>query len=256
MKTNNFMKIIGSVTLTILLTGYSFAQTTTPPTQPSVAAPHNVGVNSTHIYDVAYTVRGAVPNVYAWTIFTADAFYVKGPAATAGVDYTIAAGANDALQNIIWLAAGHYVIELQENNPAGFGSCAGALQSLNVLVGPTGTVEFLAATGTDQCPAAGGYSPALTYTGTITYPITVDVQYTINGATSTATISVADALVALDIPALVGFVNNTTTSDDLARSVTITGAKDSFGGDLTVGGTNTHTLSVWSLPATTPIYHD
>jgi hypothetical protein len=256
MKTNNLMKLTGSLFLSIVALGYSFAQTTTPPTQPSVATPHNVGVNSTHIYDVAYTVRGAVPNVYTWTIFTANSSYVKGAAAVAGVDYNIVAGGNNALQNIDWLLAGYYVVELQETNPVAFGSCAGTLQSLNVFVGPTGTVEFLAATGTDQCPAAGGYSPALSYTGTISYPITVDVQYTINGSTSTATISVASAIASLDIPALVGFVNNATTTDDLARSVEITGAKDSFGGDLTVGATSTHTLAVWSLPATTPIRHD
>ena len=242
--------------MTVFSVGYSFAQTTTPPTQPSAATPHNIGVNSTHIYDVAYTVRGAVPNVYAWTIYTADASYVKGAAAVAGTDYNITAGGNDALQNIEWLLAGYYVIELQENNPVAFGSCAGTLQSINIFVGPTGTVEFSLAAGTDQCPATGGYSAALSYTGTISYPITVDVEYTINGSTSTATISVADVAATLDIPALVGFINNTTTTDDLSRGVEITGAKDSFGGDLTVGATSTHTLSIWSIPATTTIRHD
>jgi hypothetical protein len=256
MKTNNLLKITGSLLLTVFSVGYSFAQTTTPPTQPSAAMPHNVGVNSTHIYDVAYTVRGAVPNVYTWTIFTANSSYVKGAAATAGIDYNITAGGNNALQNIDWLLAGYYVIELQENNPVAFGSCAGTLQSINVYVGPTGTVQFSSATGTNQCPASGGYSPVLSYTGTISYPITVDVEYTINGSTSTATISVATAIAALDIPALVGFLTNATTTDDLARSVRITGAKDSFGGDLTVGATTTHMLSVWSIPATTTIRHD
>lgn len=61
------------------------------------------------------------------------------------------------------------MIELQENNPVAFGSCPGALQSLTVFVGPTGTVEFLAATGTDQCPATGGYSVPLNYAGTFSY---------------------------------------------------------------------------------------
>ncbi|MFO7657108.1 MAG: hypothetical protein R6W78_08575 [Bacteroidales bacterium] len=256
MKTENLMKIAGSILLSVFMAGHSFAQTTTPPTQPSVVTPHSVGVNSTHIYDVAYTVRGAVPNVYTWTIYTADASYVKGAAAVAGTDYNITAGGNDALQNIDWLIAGYYVIELQETNPAAFGSCAGTLQALNILVGPTGTVQFFAATGTDQCPSSLGYSPALSYTGTVSYPITVDVQYSINGSTSTATISVADAAASLNIPALTGFLANATTSDDLARSVTITGAKDSFGGDLTVGATSAHTFAVWSLPATTPIRHD
>ena len=256
MKTNNLMKITGSLLLTVFSVGYSFAQTTTPRTQPSAAAPHNVGVSSTHIYDVAYTVRVADPNLYTWTIYTADASYVKGAAAVAATDYNITAGGNDALQNIDWLLAGYYVIELQETNPVAFGSCAGTLQSINIFVGPTGTVEFLLAAGTNQCPAAGGYSPALSYTGTISYPITVDVEYTINGATSTATISVADVAATLDIPAAVGFINNTTTADDLARSVEITGAKDSFGGDLTVSATSIHTLSIWSLPATTTIRHD
>src|SRR4030042_705317 len=228
MKTNNLIKITGSLLLTVFSVGYSFAQTPPPPTQPSAATPHNVGVNSTHIYDVAYTVRGVVPNEYAWTIYTADASYVKGAAAVAGVDYNITAGGNDALQNIDWLLAGYYVIEMQENNPVAFGSCAGPLQSLNVFVGPTGTVEFLAATGTDQCPAAGGYSLTLSYTGTISYPITVDVEYTINGSTSTATITVANAGATLDIPAPVGFLNNPTHADDLARSVEITGAQDSY----------------------------
>jgi len=256
MKTNTLMKISGSILLTVFSVGYSFAQTTTPPTQPSAVTPHNVGVNSTHIYDVAYTVRGAVPNVYTWTIYTANASYVKGAAAVEGTDYNIVVGGNDALQNIDWLLAGYYVIELQENNPVAFGSCAGTLQTINIFVGPTGTVEFLLAAGTNQCPAAGGYSQALSYTGTISYPITVDVEYTINGATSTATISVADVAATLDIPAAVGFINNTTTADDLARSVEITGAKDSFGGDLTVSATSIHTLSIWSLPATTTIRHD
>ncbi len=256
MKTNNLMKITGSIILTVFSLGYSFAQITTPPTQPSVAAPHNVGVNSTHIYDVAYTIRVADPNLYTWTIYTADASYVKGAAAVEGTDYDITAGGNDALQNIEWLVAGYYVIEMQETNPVAFGSCAGTLQSLNIFVGPTGTVEFNLATGTDQCPAAGGYSLALDYTGTISYPINVDVQYTINGAITTATISVASAVATLDIPAGVGFLANATTTDDLARTVTITGAQDSYGGDLTVEATSAHMLSVWSIPATTPIYHD
>ena len=256
MKTNNLLKFTGSLLLTFFVVGYSFAQTTTPPTQPSPVSPHNVGVSSTHIYDVAYTVRGVVPNVYTWTVFTANSSYVKGAGAVTGVDYSITAGANAALQNINWLKAGYYVVELQETNPVAFGSCAGALQTMNVFVGPTGTVQFTNATGTDQCPVAGAYAPALSYTGTISYPITVDVEYSINGSTSTATISVADALAALDIPALVGFTNNTTTTDDLVRSVTITGATDSFGGELTVGTTSAHTLAVWSIPATTTIRHD
>jgi len=256
MKTRNLIKLAGSLLMTVFSVVYSFSQTTTPPTQPSVASPHNVGVNSTHIYDVAYTVRGAVPNLYTWTIFTADASYVKGAAAVAGVDYNITAGANDALQNINWLLNGYYVIELQETNPVAFGSCAGTLQSLNVNVAPTGSVAFLLASGTDQCPEAGGYSVALNYTGTVSYPITVDVQYTINGSTSTETITVASAVATLDIPAPVGFLANATTSDDLARSVEITAAKDSYGGDLTVGATSTHSLSIWSVPATTPIRHD
>ncbi len=256
MKTENLMKIAGSILLTVFLVGHSFAQTTTPPTQPSAAAPHSVGVNSTHKYDVAYTIRTADPNLYTWTIYTANSSYVKGAAAVEGTDYDITAGVNNALQNIVWKLAGYYVIELQETNPAAFGSCAGALQSLNVFVGATGSVEFLAATGTNQCPSSLGYSPVLSYTGTISYPITVDVQYLINGATSTETISVADAGATLDILAAIGFLANATTTDDLARSVLITGAKDSYGGDLTVGATSAHTLSVWSIPATTTIRHD
>jgi hypothetical protein len=256
MKKNNLIKFAGSLLLTVFSLGNLFAQTTTPPTQPSLVSPHNVGVNSTHIYDVAYTVRGAVPNVYVWTIYTADASYVVGAPAVSGTDYNITAGGNNALQNIQWLVAGYYVVQLQENNPAAFGSCAGALQSINISVGPTGTVQFLAATGTNQCPAAGAYSTALSYTGTISYPITVDVQYTINGVTSTATISVADASATLDIPAGVGFLANATAADDLARTITILSAQDSYSGNLTVGAADAHVLSVWSIPATTPIRHD
>jgi len=256
MKTSNLIKVTGCLLGFGLSVSNTIAQTTTPPTQLSVVAPHNVGVSSTHIYDVAYTVRGATPNQYSWTIYTADGTYTKGPAAVPGTDYTITAGGNAALQNIKWLKTGHYVIELQETNPVANGSCAGTLQSLNVNVGPTGTVQFLNATGTNQCPASGGYSLDLSYTGTVSYPITVDVQYTINGSTSTATISVANAAAKLDIPAGVNFLANATTTDDAARSVKITGAKDSFGGVLTIGATDTHTLTIWSIPATTPIHHD
>jgi hypothetical protein len=256
MKTNNVMRISGVLLMTILSVTYSFGQTTTPPAQPSTAAPHNVGTNSTHAYDVAYTVRGVTPNQYSWTIYTADGTYTKGPAAIPATDYTIAAGANASIQSIKWLKTGHYVIELQETNPVANGSCAGTLQSLNVNVGPTGTVEFLNAAGTNQCPATGGYSVDLSYTGTISYPISINVEYTINGATSTATISVASALAKLDIPGAVAFLNNTTTADDAARSIKITGVLDSFGGDLTISAKDTHTLTIWSLPATTPIHHD
>jgi len=105
-------------------------------------------------------------------------------------------------------------------------------------------------------PCNRGYSLSLSYTGTISYPITVSVQYTINGSTSTATISVASAVATLNIPAGVSFLNNTTTTDDAARSVKITGVKDSFGGDLTINTKDTHTLTIWSIPATTPIHHD
>jgi hypothetical protein len=254
MKTKMFKTISGCLIFSLMIVGNLYSQTTTPATQPSTAAPHDVGVNSTHVYDVDYTVRGAVPNQYTWTIYTANATYVKGALAVPATHYTIAAGANASIQDIEWLVAGHYVIELQEANPAANGSCAGILQSLNVNVGPTGTVEFQNATGTNQCAAAGGYSLALSYTGTISYPITVDVQYTINSVTSTATISVASALATLDIPAGVNFL--TSASDDVARSVLITGAKDSYGGDLTIAATATHTLTIWSIPATSPIHHD
>jgi hypothetical protein len=256
MKMKNRIKVFTTSLITVMSMACSFGQTTTAPTQTSTVAPHNVGVNSTHTYDVAYTVRGAVPNVYTWTIYTADATYVKGAAAVSGTHYTMTAGASAAIQNIIWLQQGNYVIELQEVNPAANGSCAGVLQSLNVHVAPTGSVEFTSPAGTDQCPATGAYSLALTKTGTISYPISVNVQYTINGSTSTATISVADAAATLDIPALIGFLNNTTTTDDLARTVTITGVTDSFGGVLTIGTNASHTFKVWSTPATTPIHHD
>lgn len=254
MKTRMLTTIIGCLVLSILSAVNLFSQTTTAATQASIVAPHNVGVNSTHTYDVDYTVRGAVPNQYTWTIYRANIAYVKGALAVPATDYTIAAGGNAAIQDIVWLVAGHYVIELQETNPVANGSCAGTLQSLNVNVGPTGTVEFQNATGTNQCAAAGGYSLTLSYTGTISYPITVDVQYTINGATTTATINVASAVATLDIPAGVNFLAS--TSDDAARSVQITGAKDSFGGDLTVDATDTHTLTIWSIPVTSPIHHD
>lgn len=255
MKTRILNSIIGCFILIILFGANLKAQTTTAPTQSSVVAPHNVGVSSTHIYDVAYTVRGIVPNIYTWAIFTASAGYVEGAAAVAGVDYNITAGANASIKNIKWLKAGNYVIELLETNPVANGSCAGVVQKLNILVGPTGTVEFLNSTGTNQCALAGAYSVDLSYTGTISYPITVSVQYTINGATSTANISVATAIAKLDIPLAVDFLNSTTT-DDVARSVKITGVKDSFGGDLAINPKDTHTLTIWTIPATTPIHHD
>jgi hypothetical protein len=254
MKTNMLKTAIGCIVICILHAGNLYSQTTTPATQPSTATPHNVGVNSTHIYDVDYTVRGAVPNLYTWTIYTANAVYTKGALAVPATNYTITAGASASIQNIKWLLQGYYVIELQETNPVANGSCAGTLQSLNIYVSPTGTVEFQSATVAAQCAAAGGYSLALTKTGTISYPITVDVQYTINGATSAASIVVANAGATLDIPAGVNFL--TSLSDDIARSVKITGVKDSFGGDLTIAATNTHTLTIWSLPATSPIHHD
>jgi hypothetical protein len=254
MKTKMLKTSIGCLFLSILTIGNLFSQTTTPATQSSTAAPHNVGVNSTHLYDVDFTVRGAVPNQYTWTIYTANAAYTKGPLAVPATDYTITAGGNAAIQSIKWLLQGYYVIELQEANPVANGSCAGTLQSLNVYVNPTGTVEFQNATGTAQCSATGGYSLTLNKTGTISYPITVDVLYTINGATSTATISVANAGATLNIPAGVNFLSS--ANDDAARSVKITGAKDSFGGNLTVAATDTHTLTIWSIPATSAIHHD
>ena len=256
MKTRNLTTIAATFLMLFLSLAYSFGQVTTPPTQPSVVAPHLVGVNSTHIYDVAYTVRsgGTVPNVYTWTINIANSSYtITGPA-VAGVNYTIAAGADQAIQNIKWLVAGYYVIQLQENNPAGYGSCPGPMQTLDVFVGPTGSVQFQSATGTNQCSAAGGYNLTLTYTGTISYPISVNVQYTINGATSTATIAVANAGATLDIPAGVNFLSSLT--DDISRSVQITGVTDSYGGDLTIGATATSTLTIWSIPATTTIHRD
>jgi hypothetical protein len=254
MKTRILTTALGCIIGCIFSASTLLSQTTTPATQPSVAAPHNVGVNSTHIYDVDYTVRGGTANQYSWTIYTANAAYTKGAAATPGTHYSIAVGATAAIQNIQWLQAGYYVIELQEANPVAYGSCPGVLQSLNVLVGPTGTVEFQDATGTNQCSATGGYSLTLSYTGTISYPIQVDVQYTINGVTSTATLTVASAVATLDIPAPKNFL--VSADDDNARSVQITGARDSYGGDLTVNATDTHTLTIWSLPATSPIHHD
>jgi hypothetical protein len=254
MKAKMLTKISGFLFLSILSFGNLLSQTTTPATQTSTVAPHNVGTNSTHVYDVDYTVRGAISNQYTWTIYTANVAYVKEALAVQATHYTITAGANAAIQSIAWLVAGHYVIELQEANPATKGSCAGTLQSLNVNVGPTGSVQFQNAAGTNQCAAAGGYSLTLSYTGTISYPINVDVQYTINTVTSNATIAVANALATLDIPLVVNFLASAV--DDAARSVKITGARDSFGGTLTIGATDTHTLTIWSLPATSPIHHD
>jgi hypothetical protein len=256
MKTKNLMTISATILMVFLSMVYSIGQTTTAPTQPSTANPDSVGVNSTHTYDVAYTTRnaGAAPNTYVWTISEANASFSITGAGVPGTDYTIAAGADAALQNIVWLKAGYYVIQLQENNPAGYGSCAGTPQTLDVCVGPTGTVQFASATGINQCSAAGSYSTTLSFSGTISYPVTVNVKYTINGSTSTATISIASAVSPLVIPAGVNFL--TSLNDDPGRSVQITGAQDSFGGALALGATNTNTLTIWSLPATTPIHHN
>jgi hypothetical protein len=254
MKTRFLVTSIGCIVISFLCTSKLYSQTTTPATQPSTAAPHNVNVNSTHIYDVDYTTRGATPNVYTWTIYTANSSYVKGALAVAGTHYTITSGATAALQNIKWLQQGYYVIELQENNPVAYGGCAGTVRSLNVNVSPTGTVQFQNAAGTNQCSASGSYSVTLSYSGTISYPITVSVQYTINGVTSTASVSLASAAATLDIPAGVSFLSSTT--DDAARSIRITGVKDSYGGDLTVGATNAHTLTIWAIPTTSPIHYN
>jgi hypothetical protein len=94
MKTKNLTTIAAIIVMMFLSVVYSFGQTVTPPTLTSTASPQNVGVNSTHAYDVEYTVRGATPNVYTWTVYTANSSYVIGAPATSGTQYTITAGAN------------------------------------------------------------------------------------------------------------------------------------------------------------------
>jgi hypothetical protein len=259
MKTKIFFRL-AALSLAVMSYVSLSAQTQVAATQPSTTTPHNVGLNSTHTYDVAYTTRtgGTVPNLYTWSIRLSDVSSTNLGAATSGAgnDYILTPGANGSINQIQWIKAGYYLILLNETNPVTFGTCAGAQKQQLVFVAATGTVEFASATGSNLCPAAGGYSLTLTKTGTISYPMSIDVTYTINGSTSSATISVANAGATLDIPAGVAFLNNLTATDDLTRSVKITAAHDSFGGVLTVNATDTHTLTIYSLPQTTAIHHD
>ncbi len=248
LKRTKYKQRIFGILWTVLAMTHSYGQTTTPPTQPGVAVSDNVEVNSTHTYEVAYTVCDGIPNQYRWIIYTSNGAYTKGAAAIPDIDFIMTAGVNASIQNTKWLKTGHFIIEMQEANPVVFGGCTGPLQSLDVNVGSTGTVEFLNTTGTNQCPATGGYPVDLSYTGTVSYPITVNVQYTMNGSNIIATIIVADRTAKLDIPSSIDFLNNTTTADDASRSIKITSVKDSFG-DLTIKAKDTHTLTIWPRPA-------
>jgi hypothetical protein len=252
MKTNAFFRLAALIVMTAMYVGLVNAQITHP-TSLTLTTAQTVNINSSYHYGVDSIERSGVSNIYTWTI-------TGVPAPVAGTHYVMApvAATNNAQKRIQWLIAGSYVVHLTEANPVANGSCSVTHNTIAVTVSatPTGTVEFALATGTNQCPAAVGYSLTLTKTGTISYPMLIDVTYTINGSTSTAQISVANAGATLDIPAGVAFLNNTTTTDDLTRRVLITAAHDTYGGVITVNPVNTHTLTIWSLPQTTPITHD
>jgi hypothetical protein len=245
MKTRHFFRVALIAILSLSYYAGTKAQTTHATALPNTGA-QTVNLNSTHQYGVDSTERGGVSNIYTWSIAPG----------VAGTDYVVLPAANTAGKSIKWKTANTYTITLQENNPVAFGSCSGTPQTLTVTVNaaPTGTVGFTLAAGTNQCSAAGTYSPALTTTGTVSYPITVNVTYTINGATTTAAIPVTLSGDPLVIPALVAFT--TTTVDDTNRKVTITSITDSFGGNIGLGANTTHTLKIWALPVTSTIHHD
>jgi hypothetical protein len=245
MKARHLLRVALIAILSLSYFAGSNAQTTHATALPNTGA-QTVNLNSTHQYGVDSTERGGVSNTYTWTI---------APGA-AGVDYVILPATNSSSKRIKWQTANIYTVSLQENNPAGFGTCPGALQTLTVTVSavPTGTVGFTAAAGTNQCSAAGAYSPALTTTGVVSYPITVNVTYTINGVASAGVITVAASGNPLLIPALVGFTSS--LADDAARRVTINSITDSFGGNISIGANASHTLTIWALPATSTIHHD
>jgi hypothetical protein len=248
MKTRHFFRVALIAILSLSYYAGTKAQTTHATALPLTTA-QTVNINSTYHYGVDSTERGAgLSNIYTWTIT---------PGA-AGTDYIISPGTNSSSKKIQWLIANTYTITLHEANPAGFGSCTDLPDpTLSVTVSgvATGTVGFTAALGTPQCSVpAATYSPALTTTGTVSYPITVNVTYTINGATTTAAIPVTLSGDPLVIPALVAFT--TTTVDDTNRKVTITSITDSFGGNIGLGANTTHTLKIWALPVTSTIHHD
>jgi hypothetical protein len=245
MKTRHFFRVALIAILSLSYFVGTNAQTTHATALPNTGA-QTVNLNSTHQYGVDSTERGGVSNIYTWSIAPG----------VAGTDYVVLPAANTAGKSIKWKTANTYTITLQENNPVAFGSCSGTPQTLIVTVNaaPTGTVGFTLAAGTNQCSAAGAYSPALTTTGVVSYPITVNVTYTKNGATTTAAITVAALGNPLVIPALVAFT--TSATDDAARSVTINSITDSFGGNIGIGANATHTLTIWALPVTSTIHHD
>ena len=227
---------------------------TTHATALASTAAQTVNINGTFHYGVDSVERSGVSNVYTWSI-------TGVPAPVAGTHYIMSplAATNNAQKRIQWLVAGAYVVHLTEANPAANGSCSVTHGTIAVTVNatPTGTVGFTAATGTNQCSAAGAFTAALTATGTISYPITVAVSYTINGSTSAGTpITVASGN-PLVVPAGVNFTSSLT--DDAARTVTITGITDSFGGTIginTTTGFAAQSLTIWALPVISTIHHD
>jgi len=228
----------------------------------SAVSPDVVSPNSTHKYAVDFTTRGVNKNVYTWSIELSNASWTDLGPASSGTDYNMVAGAQPSLQNITWLKAGYYIVTLTEANPVSAGSCTDATglpKTMNVQV-ISGTIQFASTTGVTQCPApATSYSPALTITGTVAYPLTITYSETINGTTTTGhtySLTISGPLV---IPGGDSFLDNTTQTDDVTRKVQITGVVDKFGGVVTIvtlGGVDTNTSTIWALPQTTPISHD
>jgi hypothetical protein len=249
MKAKNLLRIALIAMISVFYLTGTNAQTLHPTTL-TLTAGQTVNLNSIYHYGVDSTERAGVSNIYAWTV-------------TPGVntvDYVILPGTNSATKRIQWLTANTYTIQLTETNPVANGGCGSGAASPTLIVivspAPTGTVGFASLTGTNQCSAspAAIYSANLTTTGTVSYPITVNVTYTINGATSAGTITVANLGDALDIPASVAFSSSAT--DDAVRRVTLNSITDSFGGTIGLGANTTHTLTIWARPATSTIHHD
>lgn len=205
------------------------------------AQSHSASAGSNYNYSVTQSASSGT-STYNWSV----------TGGTNGAEFTFNGADNDNSLNITWNTAGTYTVRIQEVSGQGCSDPAGvAAQTITVTVTAAPTIQFASASsaGCDGASATA-LTLNLSFTGTVVYPVVIN--YTVaGGAARSVTINSGTTA---DFGAADNILDNATTAD-VAKAVVITSAT-SHGASLTIGGTSTHTYTVYGTPATTAITHD
>jgi hypothetical protein len=226
--------------------------TTIDPALTLTTATQTVLLSSTHKYGVDSIYRGAISNVYTWTI--TRTLPAPGPA-TAGTDYIMApiAGTNNAVKAIKWLTSGAFQVALGEANPNTASNCSSVHTPVVVTVNAQALLAFYnATTDTGNCNTAANVNFSLinTNSGAVSYPLTV--TYKIGAAGSVQTAPAIAAGYTLQIPAIGA---NATASDILSKVIMLS-ITDSHGTNYLNASNISRNYTAYATPSSAPISHD